>query len=337
MQRRGEGAESALRPLHAVEDARGALRAPAADPGARGTAILRLAAAVELSLRRLLRDDPTVPLELRLQALAPDELPTDRVVAELRRRDRISLEFAAAFHELGGVRRRVEEGAPPGEADAELALRVADHLEREAITPPPSAFPVDGETIHADEETLVHPVPPAGRGPRPEVLWGVLALLLLLLVAGGALVWRERRQEAELERGVALYRAGRSAEAVELFRRQAARDPDDPTPRLFLARIHRRAGRMDEAREELRRGLLAAPDDPALHRELGLLLLDAGRPDAAVARFRAALKLDPHSTEGYLGLVRALRAAGRPDAAERVLASAPAEVRALAGAAPASP
>lgn len=337
----GGGVESSLRPLLAAADARAALRSGGTDPASLRGPLLQLYAGVEGSFRRLLRDDPHVPLDVRLRALAPDELGTDDLLAELRRRDRISLELAAAFHELRGARRRVVEGSPPTATDAELALRVADHLELEAVAPPPPPVPLPDEPILTDEEMLVHPVPPASPGGGRLRLWGVLALVLVLVVAGG-LYWRERRQDALLDRGIALYREGRPAEAVDHLRRYADAEARDPTPHLFLARIHRRAGRSTEARAALRRGLEVAPQEPALHRELGFLLLDAGRPDAAVPRFRHAVQLDPHSAEGWLGLIRALRAAGREDAVPRVLASAPPEVRSLVlggqgSAAPANP
>jgi tetratricopeptide (TPR) repeat protein len=326
MERARGGEGTALRPLRAAAEARAALRGGSRDAGA----LLRLAAAVEASLRRLLRDDPYAPLEVRLRALAPDEIPADELLAELRRRDRISLELAAAFHELNGARRRVAGGAPPAAQDAELALRVADRLEMEAVAPPPPPVPLPEEPVLTEDETRVHPVPPATRNPTGARLWALLAMLGLLLLAG-VLFWRERRADAELDRGIAAYRQGRPAAAVEHFRRYAEHEPEDPAPRVYLARIHRRAGRLEEAREELQRGLREAPEDPALHREMGFLLLNAGRPDAAVPRFRDALRLDPQSTEGWLGLVRALRASGREDAIPRVLASAPPEVRALVG------
>ncbi|HEX2093048.1 MAG TPA: hypothetical protein VHG28_11625, partial [Longimicrobiaceae bacterium] len=90
--------ESALKPLRTASGAVEVLRDREADPQARRGALLKVMVALEGSLRRLLRDDARVPIDLRLQALAPDELPTSEVVAELRRRDRISIELAAAFH-----------------------------------------------------------------------------------------------------------------------------------------------------------------------------------------------------------------------------------------------
>jgi tetratricopeptide (TPR) repeat protein len=323
--------DAALKPLRKASGAADLLRGGAADPQARRAAVVQLTGAAEASLRRLLRDDPHIPLEVRLRALAPDELPADALVAELRRRDRISIELAAAFHELSARARRLREGALPEPGDAELALRLTERLEWEAEAPPPAPVPVPEEPVFAEEDPLVHPVPPASRVPRFGGLAWALGALALILVAGiGWFAWSRGSGDRGLEEGVALMRAGQTDAAVAQLRRAVEADPEDPRPRLFLARIYRQNRRLNEARLEIRRGLEAAPDDPALRRELGFLMLDAGRPDLAVPPLRRAVQLDPQSTAGWVGLVRALNAAGRPDAAQKIIdsPSTPAEARA---------
>ncbi|HEV2149056.1 MAG TPA: hypothetical protein VGR37_16740, partial [Longimicrobiaceae bacterium] len=151
------GGEASLKPLRKASGAADVLRAGTAEPQARRTAIVQLFGALEASLRRILRDDPHVPLEVRLRALAPDELPTPELVAELRRRDRISIELAAAFHELAARVRGLREGAEPEPGDAELALRLAERLEWEAEAPPPAPVPIPEEPVFAEEDPLVHP------------------------------------------------------------------------------------------------------------------------------------------------------------------------------------
>jgi Flp pilus assembly protein TadD len=143
--------------------------------------------------------------------------------------------------------------------------------------------------------------------------------------------WFGSRRDNDLEAGVERFRSGQLTEAVPYFRRYAQANPDDATPRLYLARIHRRARRFREAAEELQHAQRAAPNDPAVHRELGFLFLDTGRPAPAVARFRSSIQLEPSASDGWVGLVRALRAAGQPAAAEQVIMRAPPEVRALLG------
>jgi tetratricopeptide (TPR) repeat protein len=333
--------ESALAPLRAAHGALAVLRGKSGDPAEERSAILQVADAVESALRRLLRDDESAPLPLRLRALAPDELAAEALIAELRQRDRISIELAASFHDLLRTRRHIVDGAEATSAAAEAAIGVADRAEREVLassfsSPPPTPVIPDpaSRPVFVDDEELVHPVPPPGSTSRraSSTLWVVLGMALLLLLAATVLWWSNGRKnggEGELAQGIALFRSGEMVGAAPYFRRYAESHPEDPTPHLYLARIHRRAGRFDEARDELRQALALAPDDPAPQRELGFLLLDAGQHEAATQRFRSAVELDPESTEAWIGLIRALRASGRTDAADRVLSQAPAAVRAL--------
>jgi Flp pilus assembly protein TadD len=151
----------------------------------------------------------------------------------------------------------------------------------------------------------------------------LLALLAVFLLRG--------RDAGALAEGEAAYARGDTARAEEHFRRAASEDPKEPRPRYYLAQIYRQSGRRNEAARELRAGLEAAPDDAGLNIELGYLLLESGRNGEAVERLRKAVLLDSMSTRAWSGLVRALRDSGRPAQAERVLARAPAEVRALIG------
>lgn len=325
---------SALRTLHAARDAVVLLRAGSAEPNAMHAAFLRVCDAAEATLRRLMRDDPGLPMELRLQALAPEELTAEEVVAGLRRRDRISLEMAASYHDLLTARRRIEGGAEVRHDDAELAVRVVERLEREA-TSAPQPRREDSPAVAHGEDAVGHRSLVARSVTRPSWVWGAAAVAALLLIAL-AVWWGGARRGSALEQGITLFRTGDFDRAAVFLERHTEAHPDDVTARLYLARIYRRTGRFEQAREELRAAIELAPRDAALQRELGFLLLDGGRADAAVGRFRSAIELDENSTEGWVGLVRALRASGQPAAAERVIARAPAEVRALLRTSPAS-
>ena len=326
--------ESTLRPLRAVAADVAALReAP------RAASVVRISRAADTVLRRMLRDDPTAPVELRLRALSADDLATGELLAELRRRDRLPMELAAAFHELSAAAARLAaEGGDASPRDAEVALAVADGLERRVHALPydapledPVLAPADETLIHPHDEQEVHPVPPVS-GTRPAWPWvaGALGVLVLALL----LVWSLGRGGGggdALARGETAYRRGDTAQALSAFREAAREEPQAPLPRFYLAQIHRQAGRRDEAARELQAGLAAAPDDPGLNVELGFLLLEGGRAPEAVTRFRRAVLLDSTSVRAWGGLVRALEGAGRPAQAEAVLARAPAGVRALLG------
>jgi tetratricopeptide (TPR) repeat protein len=326
-----EDSSAALRPLDAVRGDLATLRAGTAGPGEVREAVLETAEAVERSLRLLLRDHPHAALPIRLRSLSPEELRLDEVLAELRQLDRITMEVAAAVHDLFEVRHRLrQEGERPTGRDAVLAVRVAEGLERDLLDVNVTEVVPEDAALNPDE-TWVHPVPPPSvqRSRSRPLAWAALAALALLVAL--AFWLRPQPQTGELEQGIALFRTGAYADAAAHFFRYAEANPDDVTPRLYLARIHRRMGRTDLAVEELRRALQMAPNDPGVHQELGFLLLDTGRRDEAIQRFRNAIELDAQAPAGWIGLVRALRESGRPAEAERAIAAAPPEVRALLG------
>lgn len=317
---------SALRPLRSAEGDLALLRSGSADADAARGALLRGTNAVENTLRRVLRDEERAPLAVRLSALAHDEVPAPEVVAALRQQGRLSIEFAAALHELWGMRRRLSSGLAPTPQDSQLLLRVADRLEDEAAGSSPVPPVAQGDQTLAYVSAPAPDEAPPGRERIPR--WAPAAGAAFLLTALG--VWLlVGRGPSDLDAGVEHFRNGQVAQAAAYFQRAARDDPGDATPRLYLARIFRRARRYPEAGKELREALRLAPGDPAVQRELGFLLLDTGRPAPAAERFTQAVKLDPQAADGWVGLVRALRESGRTAQAEQVLARAPSEVRAL--------
>ncbi|HYR10548.1 MAG TPA: tetratricopeptide repeat protein [Longimicrobium sp.] len=320
--------ESTLRPLRQRAADVEALRAGAPAPAL----VVRIARASETTLRRMLRDDPTAPVELRLRALSDEDLSTPDLLAELRRRNRLPMELAAAFHDLDLACERISGGADPGPRDAQLAVQVADGLQAHILSFPadglledPAVPDPDEPVLVGDDEELVHAVPSSRRRITWQT-WAALAALAILLV----FVIRMRGDDDDdLRRGEAALRAGRVAEAEAAFRESADDNPRDPQPRVYLARIYREAGRMPDAEREIQAGLRAAPDDAALHTEHGYLLLDSNRAPDAVEVFRRAVLADSTSQRAWAGLVKSLRASGRPTDAEQVLRRAPAGLRAL--------
>jgi tetratricopeptide (TPR) repeat protein len=327
--------ENTLKPLRSVEGDLVALRT---GKGA-AAAVVRVARAAEGVLRRMLRDDPTAAVELRLRALSTDDLLTGELLAELRRRDRLPMELAATFHELTAAANRLAtEGGDASPRDVEVAVAAADGLERHVLSNPYES-PLEDPVLTAGGETLipatpedgepVHTVPASRRTAVPWPLLaagaGVLALLLL-----GVFLMRGRGSDP-LREGEAAYSRGDTAQAFSLFLDAARKRPKSAEPHYYMAQIYRERGRAQEAARELREGLALAPNDPRLNTELAYLMLDQGRAPQAAERFRAAILLDSTSGRAWAGLVAALRRAGRPDQADRVLARAPLEVRSLIG------
>lgn len=328
--------ESALRILRSTQPEVEALRSNALQPPEIRGLILRVGNAIDRSLRRMLRDDEAAELRVRLSALAPDELRADEVLAELRRNDRLPVELAAGVHELLETRRRLESGEAPNDIDRVRTIRLVEALEPEIVSFRETLARQSGIASADSRELTTEPFPesaePVARRRKRRgapVASVVFVTMLVLLVAVGLVRYLNRADSQEMELGVALFQQGDYAEAAQHFWRYAEANPDDVTPHLYLARIHRRMNRADLAAEAIRQAERIAPDDPAVHRELGFLLLDTGRPDIAVDRFRRAIALDTTSSEGWVGLVRALRESGRASDADETIRQAPAEVRAL--------
>ena len=325
--------QSALRPLHNAAATTAALRSGTVAEAEVPAAVTRIAAAVEMSLRRLLRDHPRAALQVRLRALAPDELRADEVLAELRQHDRISMELAASVHELLDIRQRLRDGSPAAPRDAELACHVADRLQQEANASVPRAgpLPIDPPSDVEDDTLLDEPRSAPfrrdrtrGRSREPVVVGAVAVLVILIL---GFTWWAWPRGPDNLQEGIARFQGGAYEDAAAYFWRHAQANPRDPTARVYLARIHRRLDRPELAQAQLDSALNIAPNDPAVLAEVGFLLSDGGQHEAAVERFREALARDPDSEGAWVGLVQSLRRDGREEAAERVLERAPPALR----------
>lgn len=211
--------QSALRPLRNVAATTAALRSGSMADEEIPPAVIRVAAAVEMSLRRLLRDHPHAALQVRLRALAPDELRADEVLAELRQHDRISIELAASVHELLEARQRLRAGDPPVYEDATLAFRVADRLEQEASTSVPSptsqaAVPERLEDEETPHESRTSPFRRERPRPKPggrvvASVAAVLAVVVLLLAW-----WLWPRGPDEMQEGIARFQSGAYADAA---------------------------------------------------------------------------------------------------------------------------
>src|SRR5687767_11953502 len=87
-------------------------------------------AAVQKSLRYLLRADKDAPDDLRMSALSPADLTPDRLIPALRQRDLISLDLAHQIHELEQSVARADRGGARA-ADGDQAMRVVDQLRSE--------------------------------------------------------------------------------------------------------------------------------------------------------------------------------------------------------------
>jgi len=286
-------------------------------------------AAVQRSLRYLLRADKGAPDDLRMVALSPSELAPDRLIPALRQRDLISLDLAGQIHELEQCALRAERGSVRA-VDADLALRVVDQLRNEIQSlGDRNMREVAHSTVANGPLDEVHPVPPA-RQTRldPRILASAAAAVVLLLA-----VWLLFFHKSKTEKGISQFEAGQYEQSEQTLRSVVADDPGDEQAAFYLALLYRRTERTEEAGTVLRQAIEQNPNDPHLREELGNLFMVLARPELAAKQFRIAQEQDPDNARYWVRLVTALREAGDPEA-EAVLQRAPAEARAMLRTAP---
>ena len=312
-------ADRVLRPLHEAGPSIEKLETYES-PAVLAEALRATWLAVDRVLRMTLRSDATVPDSIRMMALSPDQMASDAVIAELRRRDVISLSVAGRAHELAQAVAR--EGLRAADADnaQDLVRALRDEITAAARRSDEPRILADSVLDHDPE---IGEAVEVSRRPRRGVL---IALGMFVLAVAVAIVWWIARP-SHMERGIAAFREGRMAVAEEEFRAVLTDDPDNVTAALYLARLLREDGRNDEAANLLRRAVVRAPNDAAVRRELGYLLLALNRPAVAAEQFQRAVELEPDDAVNWVGVIEAHAAAGDTAAAREWLRRAPAEAQ----------
>lgn len=115
--------------------------------------------------------------------------------------------------------------------------------------------------------------------------------------------------------GVALTKAGRNDEAVEVLRRTASINPAAAEVYANLGLAHRALGQFDEAAEAYRRAAEIRPGEAVFHYRLAAALRQAGDYLAAEASYRETIRLRPDYAEAYSSLGFILIDHGRADEA----------------------
>ena len=281
-------------------------------------------AAVQRSLRYLLRADKGAPDDLRLAALSPAEMAPDRLLPALRQRNLISLDLAGQIHELEMANERAQREAVRA-VDGDVALRVVDQLRTEVQgNAERNVREVAHTTAAAAPLEEVRPVTPADKSGRvARVVIAAVAVLAIALVA-----WLLAGHKSATDKGIAQFNSGDFNGAERTLNGVVDNNPGDAQAAYYLAILYRRSKRYDDAGKVLNRAIEKNPSDPFLREELGNLFMVLAHPDLAAKQYRIAQTNKPDNPRYWVKLVRALRAAGDPEA-DAVAQQAPEEARAM--------
>lgn len=123
-----------------------------------------------------------------------------------------------------------------------------------------------------------------------------------------------------LNYGLALLRAGKTAEGIEELKRVQKQDPALPHTWFNLGIQFKKAGEAEQAIAQMEQMVRLVPDDAVAHYNLGALYKLVDRGADATAQFQKASELGPHFAAPHFQLFNAYRVAGNREEAQRQLA-----------------
>lgn len=120
-----------------------------------------------------------------------------------------------------------------------------------------------------------------------------------------------------LNYGLALLRAGRTAEAIAELQRVQQQDPSIPHTWFNLGIAYKKDSQYDKAITQFEQMVKLAPEEPISHYNLGYLYKLTEKPAEALREFERSSQLDPNLAGPHFQLFNAYRDAGRADEAQR--------------------
>ncbi|HVT19315.1 MAG TPA: FG-GAP-like repeat-containing protein [Thermoanaerobaculia bacterium] len=124
-----------------------------------------------------------------------------------------------------------------------------------------------------------------------------------------------------LNYGLALLKAGKTAEGVAELERVQKQDPKLPHTWFNLGIAWKRAAEYERAIAQFERLAEMVPDEPVTHYNLGVLYKLTGKGEAAVGQFETAARLDPRLAGPHFQLFNVYRQGGKAAEAARELAT----------------
>lgn len=117
--------------------------------------------------------------------------------------------------------------------------------------------------------------------------------------------------EAVHNLGMIALQVGQNDAAMELFQRAVALNPNRATAHYQLGNILKSKGQIDEAIAAFRRAIVLRPDYPVAYNDLGTALRSKGQLNDAMAAYLQAIALKPTYAEAFYNLGNALRDQGQ--------------------------
>jgi Tfp pilus assembly protein PilF len=119
--------------------------------------------------------------------------------------------------------------------------------------------------------------------------------------------------------GLALLKAGKTAEGVAELEKAQKQDPSIPHTWFNLGIAYKRDADYEKAVAQFRKMAELAPDEPVTHFNLGMLYKLTAKPDLSLQEFETAARIAPGLAGAHFQLYSAYKAAGRTADADREL------------------